>query len=296
MKPILFAAVLAVLLGHGELAWAQSAAAFVREADQHYAAGDYGPSSYAYDAAIAAGAKNPTTFFNAACSAALAGRIDTAFTHLDGALERGFHDLELLNQDTDLTALREDARWARLLVQANLAQEKFLASIGDVELRSELLEMARVDQAARRGEAIPELEGRDMNEVDAQHTARMKEIVAQFGWPTQSLVGEDGARSAWLLVQHADLQPGFQRECLDLMTAAEPGEVDATDVAYLTDRVLVNEGKLQIYGTQFWTQDGELQPRPMEDPTNVEDRRAEVGLGTFADYYKLMTGQVWTQD
>jgi hypothetical protein len=47
--------------------------------------------------------------------------------------------------------------------------------------------------------------------VDAANTARMKRIVAERGWPGRSLVGDDGAQAAWLLVQHADHDPAFQR-------------------------------------------------------------------------------------
>jgi hypothetical protein len=34
------------------------------------------------------------------------------------------------------------------------------------------------------------------------HTARLRAIVSQYGWPGRSLVGEDGADAAWLLLQH----------------------------------------------------------------------------------------------
>ena len=43
----------------------------------------------------------------------------------------------------------------------------------------------------------------------------------------------------------------------------------------------MNEGKPQRYGTQM----GEnFEPRPIEDPTNVEKRRAAVGLPPLAEY------------
>ncbi|MGD2109344.1 MAG: hypothetical protein PVI86_08115, partial [Phycisphaerae bacterium] len=58
---------------------------------------------------------------------------------------------------------------------------------------------------------------KNIQETDRRHTARMKEIVAGHGWPTRTAVGSDGARAAWLLVQHAGLDPGFQRKCLTLM-------------------------------------------------------------------------------
>ena len=130
-----------------------------------------------------------------------------------------------------------------------------------------------------------------MNAADMQHAARMKEIVEQVGWPVKTMVGADGAFAAWLLVQHADLDPQFQERCLALMEQAlREGEAEAKEVAYLTDRVRVNTGRPQVYGTQFHTVDGVLVPRPLEDPEHVDERRKHVGLGTMEEYTKTMRG------
>ncbi len=122
-----------------------------------------------------------------------------------------------------------------------------------------------------------------MSWQDAANRQRLKEIIQEHGWPGKSLVGADGANAAWLVVQHSDADVAFQRECLALMEAAPEGEVSPQDVAYLTDRVLVNEGKKQRYGTQMGMN---FKPRPIEDPDNVDKRRAEIGLPPLAEYVK----------
>ena len=117
----------------------------------------------------------------------------------------------------------------------------------------------------------------------------MKQHVAEYGWPLSRMVGADGARAAWLLVQHADHDVAFQRKCLDLMLALpEKDQASPGDVAYLTDRVLVNEGLEQVYGTQFHVQEGERQPRPIREPGKVDERRASVGLSTLKEYAEFM--------
>ena len=66
--------------------------------------------------------------------------------------------------------------------------------------------------------------------------------------------------------------------------AASRGEVSPVHVAMLEDRIRVNEGKGQRYGTQFdWDRDGQMNPLPMDDESNVDVRRAEVGLPPLAD-------------
>jgi hypothetical protein len=122
--------------------------------------------------------------------------------------------------------------------------------------------------------------------VDQKNRTRLKEVVDKHGWPGKSLAGKDGAHAAWLLVQHADADLAFQKRCLDLMKAAPKGDVEAQDIAYLTDRVLVAQKKKQVYGTQLHRQGAKLTPQPIEDEANVDKRRAEVGLGPLAEYLK----------
>lgn len=153
--------------------------------------------------------------------------------------------------------------------------------------------MTKVDQDARneliKAKFANPVLAKKLEAIDRKNTARMKEIVSKYGWPGKSLVGDDGAQAAWLLVQHADLDPDFQKKCLALMKEAfKKGEVSGQNLAYLTDRVLVAEKKKQLYGTQFKTENGELVPSPIEDEANVDKRRKEAGLSTLAEYRKIL--------
>jgi hypothetical protein len=98
------------------------------------------------------------------------------------------------------------------------------------------------------------------------------------------LAGEDGAHAAWLLAQHADRYPVFQRRCLELMEkAAAAGEAAKADLAHLTDRVLLASGKLQRYGTQMTARDGKYMPCRLTEPEKVNTRRMAVGLEPLED-------------
>lgn len=150
------------------------------------------------------------------------------------------------------------------------------------ELRAELLRRAEQDQAFR---LEPEADWELVTSVDAGNLAWFKDMVAEVGWPGRSVVGEDGAQAAWLLAQHADQDPAFQRNCLDLMTeAAECGEASRAHVAYLTDRVLLAEGQPQEYGTQMTARKEGWVPRRLRDPGRVDERRAAMSLEPLADY------------
>ncbi|MBX3432863.1 MAG: hypothetical protein KF847_06060 [Pirellulales bacterium] len=127
---------------------------------------------------------------------------------------------------------------------------------------------------------------RQAQEIDVDNTAWMKQVIENHGWPTAGLVGKEGAKAAWLLVQHADQDVSFQRQCLDLMTALPKESVSQQELAYLTDRVLLAEGKKQRYGTQFVPVGGKFKLRPTEDEATLDDRRREAGLPPIAEYLR----------
>ena len=164
-------------------------------------------------------------------------------------------------------------------------------------LRQELLQMRVRDQEMRNkmgekyksGESLSSEDEAWWADIDTTNTRRMQEIIAEHGWPGKSFVGEDGSFNAWLLVQHADKQVDFQKQCLELLrTAVEAGEASAQNLAYLTDRVRANEDLPQVYGTQCHTVDGELVSREIEDAEHVDQRRAAIGLKPVAEYLASM--------
>lgn len=69
------------------------------------------------------------------------------------------------------------------------------------------------------------------------------------------------------------------------------GEATSTEQAYLTDRVLTNEGKPQVYGTQLIARDGRWVPRKLRDPDSVEAARAAAGLVPLAEYLASVPGK-----
>lgn len=153
-------------------------------------------------------------------------------------------------------------------------------------IKSRICEMYSADQDMRhlalKNDGI--IDGDEDVRLDEKNTEVMKSIVAEIGWPTITSVGAEVSQKAWLLVQHADHDVEFQKMCLSLMKS-EGSDVDPQLIAYLEDRVRVNEGRPQLYGTQFYTRDdGKYLPRPIEEPEHVDERRKLVGLDSLEEY------------
>lgn len=152
-------------------------------------------------------------------------------------------------------------------------------------LGAELLWMSGQDQAARQGDLNDPQVGKRMLAVDARNLPRIEKIIAEHGFPTVAMVGQDGFNAAWLLVQHADADPGFQQRTLEGLVATH--QVGGEQLALLTDRVLRAQGKPQRYGSQFTAGDdgGQWIPQPIEGPVSeVDKRRASLGMMPLADY------------
>ncbi len=129
-----------------------------------------------------------------------------------------------------------------------------------------------------------------MEEVHRRNATRLKEIIAEHGWPGRSLVGEGGSIAAWFIAQHAISDPPFQRQALTLLREAlAQGEVSPAAPAFLEDRICYFEGRPQMYGTQFEPDEhGVLQPCPIADPAHVNERRRQVGLNTIEERTREM--------
>lgn len=136
----------------------------------------------------------------------------------------------------------------------------------------------------------PDSAGRDLFQVEkdnfARHQPVLEKIVRQYGYPGFQQVGEKSSGNFWLLVQHADAHPDFQRQVLKLMLPeVKKKNASSSNYAYLTDRVALGTGQPQEYGTQVeFPSIGHARPRTLRDPANVDKRRAAMGMSTLEAY------------
>jgi hypothetical protein len=162
----------------------------------------------------------------------------------------------------------------------------------DPDLRMELQERFVADQRARKDYlAAPNdpAVARRMDQFDAENLNWLKALVRDKGIPTAEQVGENGVKWVWLLVQHADRDLKFQVTVLPMFVKRyETRELSGDDLAKLTDRILVAQGKPQRFGTQFNWLYGQFERHQGGELAEIDAHRRELGLMPLTDYACMM--------
>lgn len=123
-----------------------------------------------------------------------------------------------------------------------------------------------------------------LSAVDADNAAALLTMVPDEGWFYRSVWGDRASSAAFLIVQHSNLGL-WQRFVPVLEPLVATGEVDGGSYALMYDRLAINEGRPQRYGSQMICRDGQWVVDTLEDPEQVDERRRQVGLPTtLAEY------------
>lgn len=158
-----------------------------------------------------------------------------------------------------------------------------------LDVRRRLLAIDRVDAVLRArwtDSRFTDGETEDsLRALTAAAVRWLEDVVRRHGWPGRALVGPAAAAAACRLLQHAEGPADFQHECLRLIEqAARDGDLPWRQVAYVTDALRVQEGRPQLYGTKFRMREGKLEPCPIEQPEQVDERRRRLRMEPLARY------------
>lgn len=151
------------------------------------------------------------------------------------------------------------------------------------ELKSKLVSMKDEDLEMRNSilnkAGLYEGYAEEMEALHIRNAEELKNIIDENGWPGKSLVGKEGADSAFTIAQHAISTPDLQKQFLvELKKAVLSGEATQIQEACLEDRILFNQGKPCRYGMLFdWDDSGNLVAN-VDDESLVNERRKKLGL------------------
>ena len=170
------------------------------------------------------------------------------------------------------------------MIYKEIAKKIIALKDADLEFRNKLI------KAGQLGEGY----NNEMAKIHNQNAKTLDEIIEKIGYPTVAKVGEEASEAAWMVIQHAIAQPEFMKNCLLLLeNAVRENQANPKNLAYLTDRIAVFEGKSQLYGTQFdWDENGNLSPNPIDDLAKVNQRRKAIGLNSLEEQTEAIRSRV----
>ncbi|WP_433834835.1 DUF6624 domain-containing protein [Flavobacterium anhuiense] len=278
---------------------AQTYQEWVHKADSCSRAKNYKLSVSYYSKAFKIEQKSFVDFYHAGCSAAMAKENKKAFKWLNLSIDKGYENISHIQIDPDLTSLHSEKEWKKAIdklqkkvdaIGANsdklLEKELALIYADDQEIRGEFMNVYKTPNPDKKKlDSI----GKIMDRKDSINLVKVMKILDERGWLGKNVVGIEGNKALFVVIQHADLKD--QQKYLPMMREAViNGKADPGNLAYLEDRVALREGKKQIYGSQSSKnkKTNKICIAPMIDPDNVDKRRAEVGLGTMAEYAAKM--------
>lgn len=122
--------------------------------------------------------------------------------------------------------------------------------------------------------------------LDNENQTALLEMLPPEGWFYKSVYGEGPANTAFLIIQHSNVDL-WRRFVPVLEPLVATGEVDGQDYGLMYDRLAINEGRPQRYGSQMICKAGRfvIDYGNLEDPANADARRAAMGFHqTLAEY------------
>ena len=258
------------------------------KADSLYIFKDYKNAALVYSSAFRLFKAYPYDQYHAACAWTKSKYPDSSFFFLNAIATISVYIDKRIAANPDLKSLHKDKRWKDLITRMKVNEEKVDANLNK-PLAQKLDSILTEDQKYRRqskeeikthGHLTNEF-GMLWKKTDSLNLIAVKKILDKDGWPGREVVGKNGGVALFLVIQHADLNT--QEKYLPVIrTAVKTGKTDGSYLAYLEDRVLIGQGKNQIYGTQLSFSN----VSSLDDPDNVDSRRAFVGLPPLKEYLK----------
>ncbi|MDJ1466900.1 hypothetical protein QNI19_25120 [Cytophagaceae bacterium DM2B3-1] len=177
-------------------------------------------------------------------------------------------------------ATREDKILVEKLKAAFEESEPIsLVSVNCSEIATIMDQVYETDQSNRSEGTVKD------NAIDKKNQQLVISIIENCGFPTAEVHGSKSVDAAFLVIQHAG--KNVREKYFPLIKrSADKGDLQWSKVALMEDRMLMDRGEKQKYGSQVTKANGSDKwvLYPLQDPENVNKIREEVGLGPIEEY------------
>ena len=128
-----------------------------------------------------------------------------------------------------------------------------------------------------------------MEEIQHKNLIIVEDIISQLGWLGPNKIGNKASQALFLVIQHSDINTMEKYHKL-MKEACNKGNLNRKDFALFQDRLLLSQGKKQIYGTQFIFLEKENK-YVLEGTVNTSDankKRKELGLPSIEEDLEIL--------
>ena len=280
--------------------WSQS------KGDELVAKGNLVGAMYAYGAEFMSDPTDTDKAYQLVTTLSLVNEVDTAFYFLNIALQDDYTLRPLV--DSKLFNLSNDPRWEGIAQRQITKYQEKRGAMKNPDLALRLMKIIMRDQALDFHMHMSRNEyqekgfaphwvyaiGMQKNKLNQGNYKEMQAIVKTHGWPTYDMVGDLAADALLLVVNHHPDAEVRKQYLPQIKAACEAGQGSCMEYAKIHDRILVDEGKEQLYGMQFrYNKERKLEPFPIEKPEKVDKRRKAIGLEPLAEYLKRKIDYDW---
>lgn len=148
----------------------------------------------------------------------------------------------------------------------------------DCAQKAELLDEVYINDQRVRKSGIPL---REMGLTDHHNQEIVISILEKCGMPTLAEVTNQQLGAIWLVLQHSEHK--YRKQYFPFIEEAmKRGDLKKSKYATMLDRILMDEGEPQLYGSQI--QRGQLYQ--LAAPETINERRAEMGMEPIEDYLR----------
>lgn len=244
-----------------------------------------------------------TQFYNLAQSYSRIGLIDSAFYYLNCYVNIDKpNDFRSVLVEEDFNLLKANVKeWEKIVSKIETLYFNELDSNINKEYALQLFYLGIQDQIFSSYYRISCRTKPVENITQIKHQLanqkKLKKLIRKYGFPTISKVGLHAQFSAFLIIQHSDIQEKYY---LLVKKAYEKNDYHPACYALITDRWLIQNGKPQRYGTQIRTiteeKDGITYKKrilsPIENLNKIDEIRLKMKLPPLNEYLQTMKATI----
>ncbi|WP_052911702.1 DUF6624 domain-containing protein [Riemerella anatipestifer] len=233
--------------------------------------------------------KENIPYYNLAINELEKENYTSAINNLDSIVTEGFLLDEIL-LDTEFSKLHNHEDWYNFEKRVEEIKSKY-----NNDIRKKLIAVRNKDQSMRlillyarklEDSTITKKINSKLKDIDKESAKIVSEIIDKFGWLGSDEIGSEANQTLFLGIQHIDDLVVQNKYLPVLKEAVKNGKAEPWHLAFLTDRILMNQGKKQIYGTQTIISRNPENSYvvPIQNPEKVNDLRKEIGLEPLNEY------------